>query len=83
MQMMGPDCHSDEGRVGSLILKATPEFLTQVIMVSSLGIRFFIYFYFFNQLYSKDLGFTSLASAQMDACRRRALLLVPASLAPK
>lgn len=47
MQMMGPDCHSDEGRVGSLILKATPEFLTQVIMVSSLGIRFFIYFYFF------------------------------------
>lgn len=45
---MGPDCHSDEGRVGSLILKATPEFLTQVIMVSSLGIRFFIYFVFFK-----------------------------------
>lgn len=84
MQMMGPDCHSDEGRVGSLILKATPEFLTQVIMVSSLGIRFFyLFLFFFNQLYSKDLGFTSLASAQMDACRRRALLLVPASLAPK
>lgn len=66
MQIMGPDCHSDEGRVGSLISRHPPEFLTQVIMVSTLGVSFI--YLFFNQLYSKDLGFISLASAQMDAC---------------